>query len=1425
MRLIIAIAAIPILLLPAALFGQSSGALGGTVADPSQAVLPGATITAINNDTGVKTTASANNAGVYNFPALQPGIYKVTAEMPGFQTTTKTEVDVRMAGSARLNFELAIAGVSTQIEVSTSAQSMMLESNPSTGTLLQENTVSALPLISNDMMDLINVMGGVVRAEDQIFSNAQQTFAGVAASNVNIQRDGITVNEVRWNSGIVSPARLNPDMVGEFKLVLSPVDAEMGRGAGQVQVLTKSGGNALHGSGVWTVQNSALDANEWNNNRLGQEPNWRNSNEYTINVSGPIKKNKTFFFAYWNQAISRMRQDTRKQVLTPCAKKGIFRYFDGWINGNTQSAITTASGTNIRPVVNASGTPLVPDSNRDGSPYTGVASPGISIQGLRYESVLGALTQAAKNQIIADPINCSQFNISLSDWGVTSGSNWDPYRKAYDKSGYASRFSELMPAANDYYIGDGLNVADLRWNRTVKGQDTVYGNGMDNLRKSFNVKIDHNLSNTHRISGTYSYESDFGENFEPTWPTPKGYGGSTRRWPQNVMFSLTSTLRPTLLNEFRFGYARTSTQSYEPSSEPATGSKMVEILNNLMPTKGWPKYDGYPIVVGIGGGGQAFFSPDTYGLGTINYSHPYGSRGANPTSRGGVDPRTTFANTLTWTRGVHSFKGGAEVRLSHSFQRQNGYAGFVASSNAFPMVQAGYTSFTPPTGVSSTTWTGLVGTNSGASSTGNVATAYGLMNYMAGGVGSVRQYYFVNSASQRSWNDATKGELERVLDINEREFSIFFKDDWKLSPSLTINLGLRYEYYGVPWVASGMTTGLVGGPQSIFGGGGDFSNWLQNPTYNSSKLTAQQFIGPNSPNPDISPIHKDLNNFGPAVGFAWQLPWLGKGKTTLRGGYQVSYVTIGSLDPNSGMGLALANAPGTVTSHVYAGDSVSYPYMDMTMLSNLVPTIQFMDPAIVPLAVRPVTDRTQAMTAYDENIRSPYIQSLTMSLTRNIGSNLTVDVRYIGTLSRKLVSGINLNAVNFINNGLKDAFNLARAGQESSLLDKLILPNTLMGGYTSGAEQLRRSTITRTNLAVGDYATLAGTLATSNGCAASSTCKMPATSSGIAGALLRYSGTPENFIYTNPQFLSATMQGNNQHSNYHSMQVQVNLRPTHNLSLQATYTWSRNLGDAAGGTTDVLDRAADYGVLSSNRPHSFTGYGTYELPLGSKGYLFRNSSKAVKKIVDGWQLSWIATMTSGLPASITQTNSMWGGTGVDLVNASLFNTKGGKVTWAPGAAAGYYYGSQYTQVDDPQCNGVSAGVVSGTTTLRNVCTTSLKALALASDPTQIVFQHAAPGVRGNFAPNQLIGPGRWGLDMTMGKNIEFMEGKSINIRIDAQNICNHPTPSGTTPLSYNTRNVTVYNPNFAINSTTLPFGYLQYKGQHRTFSAKIRLAF
>jgi hypothetical protein len=1400
-RAILAIVLLPLLLLSTQAFGQSSSSIGGSITDTSQAVLPGSSITVTNTQTGIASKTAANNAGIYNFPSLQPGIYQVVAEMKGFQKATKTDVKLGMGSQIRLNFELAVSGVSTEVEVTTSVENLVLDAGSSTGTVLQQDSVTQLPLASNDVMDLINIMGGVVKAEDPIFSNYTQTFAGVQSGNINIQRDGITVNEVRYTSGIVSPIRINQEMVGEFKMVLSPVDAEMGRGAGQVQILTKSGANAFHGSGVWNIQNTALDATEWYKNRVGERADWRNLNNYTLSASGPIIKNKTFFFATYDRQIVRSRSTAAPRSLTNCARKGIYRYLDGWVNNNANPGnnVIESGPTPQRNSVDLQGNPILT--------YNGVTS------ALRYESVLGQLSSAARAQIAADPINCSQFNFSATNTGVIADTPWDPYRDGYDASGYIDRFSGMMPLANAFDSGDGLNTAAHKWTRTLHGSDTVFGSGEDNERKSITFKIDHNVNSAHRLSGTYTYESDYGEDAYAQWPN--GYGGAVDRQPQSFTVTLTSTLKPTLLNEFRFGLSRTRTHTNEPLNNPKTGTKMREILDYLMPTTAanFPNYTGYPLIIGAGDGGMEFATDTFTWFFTSNSSHPYGSRGNLPATWGGVDPRWSASDTITWTRGAHSFKGGFEYRQAKSWQESNGAAGFVDSANTFPSVRGGtlstspYRSGTFSSLVPEGSWAGMTGSDLSGAVSGNYTNAYSLLNYMAGSVGNIKQFFYLNSAQNLQWNDPSKGELNQVVDLRNREMSAFFKDDWKVNNSLTLNLGVRYEYYGVPWENSGKTAALIGGSQSLWGiSGGDFSTWMPaNPgAAQNGELAAYQLVGKNSPNPDGSAWNKDMNNFAPHVGFSWQLPWFGKGKTTLRGGYSVSYSAISNFDGYAGI---IAKVAGTQYQYNYTGGTEAGTYINMSNLGQYVPLVP--PSTIRPMTVRPVTDRSSAVTVYDDNIRNPYIQSLNLSVTRNIGSNLTVDVRYIASLSRKQISGTNLNQPNYINNGLFAEFDRARNGLESTVLDTLIPPWSLWFAG-SGAEQLRTHWMTSGSLMTGDYAAVASALATAN--------PWMGAPAGTNGGVLRAGGAAENLIYTNPQFSGATINANLGHSNYHSMQAQMTMQPTHGLSFQTTYTWSRNLADQ--GITNYLTGVRNYYLSAQHRSHQLNSYGSFEIPFGANGYVFRNATGAFKKAIEGWQLSWILSLTSGVPGSITGASHMWGNSNVDFVGpAGSWDNKSGNVTWASGSPNGLFFGDKYVKVVDPQCATIGAS-------LQAACSSpfgGLQALALRSDPSVIVFQNAKPGTEGNFQPNQLAGPGRWALDMTMGKSFEFMEGKKIDFRVDAQNIFNHPTPSNSS-MQWNARFTSIGNPNFSLNNSD-PLGYLGTKGGHRTFQAKIRITF
>jgi hypothetical protein len=215
-RSYIALAAVVCLLLSTSLFSQSSnGTVSGTVSDVSKALVPGVTFTATNNETGVVTTGISNEAGAYTLVGLQPGRYKISATLPGFRTQTYSDVQVGNAAQVRLNFTLEVATVTTSVEVTISAQNLITSSSSSVGEVLPQQQVQDLPLVSNNVLDLVGVMAGVFMTNDAVFGAEQTNFAGVSARDVNVQRDGVSLNSQRWPNGLDAPTRMNPDWLAK----------------------------------------------------------------------------------------------------------------------------------------------------------------------------------------------------------------------------------------------------------------------------------------------------------------------------------------------------------------------------------------------------------------------------------------------------------------------------------------------------------------------------------------------------------------------------------------------------------------------------------------------------------------------------------------------------------------------------------------------------------------------------------------------------------------------------------------------------------------------------------------------------------------------------------------------------------------------------------------------------------------------------------------------------------------------------------------------------------------------------------------------------------------------------------------------------------------------------------------------------------
>jgi hypothetical protein len=373
------------------------------------------------------------------------------------------------------------------------------------------------------------------------------------------------------------------------------------------------------------------------------------------------------------------------------------------------------------------------------------------------------------------------------------------------------------------------------------------------------------------------------------------------------------------------------------------------------------------------------------------------------------------------------------------------------------------------------------------------------------------------------------------------------------------------------------------------------------------------------------------------------------------------------------------------------------------------------------------------------------------------------------------------------------------------------------GVLQTGAMHLRSSTVFNTNLANGNYRLLAQSLNT----LVINTSTNPGVSSsaaGLSGAVLRNSGKfPENFISTNPQFGTTTYKTNLGHTNYHGVQVQTTFRPTHGLSFQATYGWSKALGTGQSGTgaqgvagsapnfTDPTDRRGDYTLQASDRRHEFRLNGTFELPIGPSRLLFGRSSGVLARAIEGWQLGWITNFITGAPTSVSAQDMLYASGVPDIVGPwpNKGQVQWGGVTTSTGQVNGSYFDTtQIKTVPDPQCTRLAPSLQS-----QNLCT--LTAVADAKT-NQILLQNPLPGTRGNLGQNTMTNPGTYRFDANVAKSFRLGEAKSLMVRVDAANVLNHPQPA---------------DPNLNMNVTNTPFGAITTKTGNRTFQGALRLNF
>jgi len=283
--------------LSTALYAQAiSGDVVGTVADATGAVVPNATVTAVNSATSVRTTASTNSSGLYRLANLLPGSYNVSVEAVGFNTSIVKNVPVQLNQTATVNIALTVGNVSTSVEVSAAA-AVMDTTTAQIQTTYGTRQIADLPTntIGVGVINLSLLEAGVASAGG-IGVGTGPSVGGQRPRNNNFTVEGVDNNR----KDVTGPNTFVPsESVAEFTLLQNQFQAEYGHSSGgQFNTIVKSGSNQFHGELYEYTENRNLDAEDQTFKTQGILTNPRfDRNHLGGNFGGPIKKNKLFFFS------------------------------------------------------------------------------------------------------------------------------------------------------------------------------------------------------------------------------------------------------------------------------------------------------------------------------------------------------------------------------------------------------------------------------------------------------------------------------------------------------------------------------------------------------------------------------------------------------------------------------------------------------------------------------------------------------------------------------------------------------------------------------------------------------------------------------------------------------------------------------------------------------------------------------------------------------------------------------------------------------------------------------------------------------------------------------------------------------------------------------------------------------------------------
>ncbi|HSQ22908.1 MAG TPA: TonB-dependent receptor, partial [Pyrinomonadaceae bacterium] len=463
-----------------------------------------------NEATGVTNTQTTTESGLYSFASLPVGNYTITVEKQGFKTLQKTNNTLRVGEPLVVDGSLEVGAVTETVTVQSGAEQLQT-ANATIGNVVEQKAIEALPLNGRNPLTLLLLEPGVVqRSFGGAGSGVHVNGARDRAYNVTI--DGIEANESSVPNPVSNLYRITPDNIQEYKVTTNNATAEEGRNSGaSISIATRAGTSEFHGTGFFFLRNEALNSNEWYQNAQKSPKPLIRMEQFGYEMSGPIKKNKTFFFGSYGYNRVDFTQPIDQTfgfpiVYTPQARAGIFRYFvpdpaNPLVIGGT--TITRNSTLLVDPGTGALLVPLCATASS-----------------LRCVRVYDA--RSATNNTTGRPIDATVANL------LTAYPNPNNFASA----------------------GDGLNTATFAWNppTAVRGP-------------AINARVDHNFNANNSMFVRYLWSDYNTLKGDPLNGRPQIYPdnppqGEVFRRTSNLAISYRKVLSSRIVNELTVGYGR-----------------------------------------------------------------------------------------------------------------------------------------------------------------------------------------------------------------------------------------------------------------------------------------------------------------------------------------------------------------------------------------------------------------------------------------------------------------------------------------------------------------------------------------------------------------------------------------------------------------------------------------------------------------------------------------------------------------------------------------------------------------------------------------------------------------------------------------------------------------------------------------------------